>query len=119
MTPGQAHGVATAILALLFMLIFISRARVFSDRRQAVALVCGAVAGFCAGVVQLEIPLAVAAVALLAFGGAALAAALAVPATRFTPLVRMTVEWLELIAVVSALPLAAWLVGLFAWVRMR
>lgn len=118
-TPGQAHGVATAILALLFMLIFISRARVFSDRRQAVALVCGAVAGFCAGVVQLEIPLAVAAVALLAFGGAALAAALAVPATRFTPLVRMTVEWLELIAVVSALPLAAWLVGLFAWVRMR
>lgn len=43
--------------------------------------------------VQLEIPLAVAAVALLAFGGAALAAALAVPPPGFTPLVRMTVEW--------------------------
>lgn len=118
-TPEQEHGNAAAVLALLFVLIFISRARVFADRRQAVALVCGAVAGFCAGVVHVGVPLAVAAVTLVAFGCAALAAALAVPGTRFTPLVRMGVEWLELLAVVAALPLSAWLVGLFAWVRMR
>ena len=46
-------------------------------------------------------------------------AALLVPVTRFTPLVRMVVEWLELIAIVAALPLAAWIGGLFTWVRMR
>ncbi len=42
-----------------------------------------------------------------------------VPVTRFTPLVRMVAEWLELVAIVAALPLAARIGGLFAWVRMR
>ena len=124
--PGGSHSIATAVLALLFVVIFISRARTFADRRQAVALVCGAGAGFCIGVAryvmaaqQNSMALALAAVILLTFAGAALAAALAVPATRFTPLVRMVTEWLELIAVVAALPLAAWIGGLFTWVRMR
>jgi predicted MFS family arabinose efflux permease len=31
----------------------------------------------------------------------------------------MATEWLELIAIVVALPLAAWVGGLFGWVRMR
>ena len=53
------------------------------------------------------------------FAAAALAAALLVPGSRFTPLVRMAAEWVELVAIVTALPLAAWLGGLFAWVRMR
>jgi hypothetical protein len=56
---------------------------------------------------------------LALFAGAGLAAALLVPVTRFTPLVRMVAEWLELAAIVIALPLAAWVGGLFAWVRMR
>ena len=38
-----------------------------------------------------------------------LAAALLVPVTRFTPLVRMIAEWFELAAIVAAFPLAAWI----------
>lgn len=126
-SPGGSHGHAAAVLAMLFVIIFISRARGFSDSRQAVALVCGAAAALCAGVARyvLAAPagsastLLVAGVILATFGGAAMVAALAVPATRFTPLVRMAVEWLELLAVIAALPLAAWISGLFAWVRLR
>lgn len=126
-TPGGPHGWATTTLAALFVLIFISRARAFADRRQAVTLVCGAVAGFCTGVIRYAIDpqansataLIVASTVLLVFGAAALAAALWVPGTRFTPLVRMVAEWLELAAIVAALPLAAWIGGLFTWVRMR
>lgn len=126
-TPGQSYANAAGLLALLFVVIFISRARAFSDRRQAVALVVGAVAGFCALIARYVVAaqgdpvpaLGIGVIALLAFAAAGLAAALAVPATRFTPLVRMATEWLELVAVVIALPLAAWVVGLFAWVRLR
>ena len=125
--PARPYSRAAAVLALLFVVIFISRARAFSDRRQAVALVCGGAAGYCAGVTRYVIEaqgnpapaLLAGVVALLVFGAGGLAAALAVPATRFTPLVRMVTEWLELVAVVAALPLAAWIIGLFAWVRMR
>lgn len=127
LSPGGSHGHASAVLAVLFVIIFISRARGFSDSRQAVALVGGAAAAFCAGVSRYvlaapagsAITLLIAGVILLAFGGAAMVAALVVPATRFTPLVRMAVEWLELLAVVAALPLAAWISGLFAWMRLR
>jgi predicted MFS family arabinose efflux permease len=31
----------------------------------------------------------------------------------------MMAEWFELVAIVAALPLAAWIGGLFSWVRMR
>ena len=126
-TPGQSFGNAAGLLALLFVVIFISRGRAFSDRRQAVALVLGAAAGFCALIARYVVAapddpvtsLWIGAIALLVLAGAGLAAALAVPATRFTPLVRMATEWLELVAVVTALPLAAWIIGLFAWVRLR
>ena len=56
---------------------------------------------------------------LAGFGAAGLVAALLVPVTRFTPLVRMIAEWLEIAAIIAALPLAAWIGGLFNWVRMR
>jgi hypothetical protein len=56
---------------------------------------------------------------LAGFGAAGLVAALLVPITRFTPLVRMIAEWLEIAAIIAALPLAAWIGGLFTWVRMR
>ncbi len=59
------------------------------------------------------------AVILGGFGAAGLVAALLVPITRFTPLVRMIAEWLEIVAIIAALPLAAWIGGLFTWVRMR
>lgn len=125
--PGRDKATAAAILAGLFVLIFISRARTFADKRQAVALVCGAAAAVCLGVVKYvwstpdDSAAAVlwGALALAAFGFAGLLAALLVPVTRFTPLVRMIAEWLELLAIVAALPLAAWIGGLFAWVRMR
>ena len=125
--PGQAKSNAAAVLAGLFVLIFISRGRAFADRRQAVALVCGAAAALCVGVIRyvLHAPadcgaaLLGGARVLVAFAGAGVAAALLVPVTRFTPLVRMLAEWLELAAIVAAFPLAAWIGGLFTWVRMR
>ncbi len=127
LVPGQPRSVAAVVLAVLFVLIFISRARVFTDSTQAVALVVGAAAAVCVGTVRYVLSnqwnsptgLVVGAATLVAFAGAGLAAALLVPATRFTPLVRMVTEWLELAAIVAALPLAAWIGGLFTWVRMR
>jgi type VII secretion integral membrane protein EccD len=125
--PGRPKGTAAAILAALFVLIFISRGRSFADKRQGVALVCGAAAAVCVGVAKhvLHEPansgaaVVWGALVLAAFAAAGLIAALLVPVTRFTPLVRMIAEWLELIAIVAALPLAAWIGGLFTWVRMR
>ncbi|WP_082690248.1 type VII secretion integral membrane protein EccD [Mycobacterium sp. M26] len=125
--PGRPKGTAAAVLAGLFVLIFMSRGRAFADKRQAVALVCGAAAAFCAGVIRYvlaapadsSVALLWGSLVLIAFAGAGLAAALLVPVTRFTPLVRMVAEWLELVAIVAAFPLAAWIGGLFTWVRMR
>ena len=125
--PGRARSNAAAVLSGLFVLIFISRARVFADRRQAVPLALGASAAVSAGVVRYVLhyvgisPMTLlwGALVLVGFAAAALAAALLVPVTRFTPLVRMVTEWVELIAIVAALPLAAWVGGLFTWVRMR
>ncbi|MCV7258867.1 type VII secretion integral membrane protein EccD [Mycobacterium shimoidei] len=125
--PGRARSVPAAVLAGLFVLIFISRGRAFTDKRQAVALVCGAAAATCVCVAKYVVhqpadsadSVLWAALALAAFGGCGLAAALLVPVTRFTPLVRMLTEWLELAAITAALPLAAWIGGLFTWVRMR
>jgi type VII secretion integral membrane protein EccD len=125
--PGRSQSGAAAILAGLFVLIFISRGRAFADKRQAIALVCGAVAAVCVGVVKYVLhepatsteSLVWAALMLGGFGAAGLVAALLVPITRFTPLVRMLAEWLEIAAIIAALPLAAWIGGLFTWVRMR
>lgn len=125
--PGRDRSTAAAVLAGLFVLIFISRGRAFADRRQAVALVCGATAAMCVGVVKYVVhepassgyPVLWGALVLAGFGGAGLLAALLVPITRFTPLVRMTAEWVEIAAIIAALPLAAWISGLFTWVRMR
>jgi type VII secretion integral membrane protein EccD len=127
LVPGRAHSVAAAVLAGLFVLIFISRGRAYADKRQAIALVVGAVAAVCVGIVKYVLhapPQSSAAVLwgtllLAAFGAAGLIAALLVPITRFTPLVRMITEWVELGAIIAALPLAAWIGGLFTWVRMR
>jgi type VII secretion integral membrane protein EccD len=125
--PGQSRSVAASVLAGLFVLIFISRGRAFADKRQATALVCGAAAAVCAGVIKYVLhepassaePVLWGAVLLGSFGAAGLVAALLVPITRFTPLVRMVAEWLEIFAIIAALPLAAWIGGLFTWVRMR
>lgn len=125
--PGRDRGMAAAVLAGLFVVIFISRGRAFADKWQAVALVCGAAAAMCVGVVKYVAHEPAAsphsvlwgALVLAGFGGAGLAAALLVPITRFTPLVRMTAEWVEIAAIIAALPLAAWIGGLFTWVRMR
>ncbi|WP_076129089.1 type VII secretion integral membrane protein EccD [Mycobacterium sp. IS-836] len=125
--PGRGKSVAAAVLAGLFVVIFISRGRAFADKRQAIALVCGAAAATCVGVVKYvvhepaasEYSVLWGALVLAAFGGAGLLAALLVPITRFTPLVRMIAEWVEIAAIIAALPLAAWIGGLFTWVRMR
>lgn len=125
--PGRPKGTGAALLALLLVLIFISRGRAYADRRQAAALVLGAAGGLCSGVARYVLhqqpvsvaPLLWGSLVLAAFAAAGLAAALLVPVTRFTPLVRMVAEWLELAAIVVALPTAAWVGELFNWVRMR
>ncbi len=125
--PGQPRGVAAAVLSGLLILIFVSRGRAFADKRQAVALVLGAAGAVCAGVAKYVLhwpadswaPLLWGAALLIGFAAIGLVAALLVPITRFTPLVRMIAEWLEPAAIVVAMPLAAWIGGLFAWVRMR
>lgn len=125
--PGEPRSEAAAVLTLLFVVIYISRGRAFADRRQAVALVCGAAAAFCAGVARYVLhaspeavtPLVWGCLLLVGFAAAGLVAALLIPVTRFTPLVRMAAEWAELAAIVAAFPLAAWVGGLFTWVRMR
>lgn len=125
--PGRDRGTPAAVLAALFVVIFISRGRAFADKHQAVAMVCGAAAATCVGVVKYVVrepassghALISGAVLLATFAGAGLLAALLVPITRFTPLVRMAAEWLEILAIIAALPLAAWIGGLFTWVRMR
>ncbi|KAA8969795.1 type VII secretion integral membrane protein EccD [Mycobacterium sp.] len=125
--PGHDRSGSAAVLVGLFVVIFISRGRAFADKKQAIALVGGAAAATCAGVVKYALSQPPAssdavlwsAVVLGGFSLAGLTAALLVPSTRFTPLVRMSVEWLELVAIIAALPLAAWIGGLFTWVRMR
>lgn len=127
LAPGSPRSTGAAALAVLFVVIFVSRARAFADRRQAVALVCGASAAVCSAVARYVLDAPAGALApllwgmliLAGFAAAGLAAALLVPVTRYTPLVRMVAEWLELAAIVVALPLAAWVGGLFTWVRMR
>jgi type VII secretion integral membrane protein EccD len=114
--PGRSRSGAALVLA-----------GPFADKRQAVALVCGAVAAVCVGVIRYVVhepatsadSLLWGALILAGFGAAGLVAALLVPITRFTPLVRMLAEWLEIAAIIAALPLAAWIGGLFNWVRMR
>ncbi len=125
--PGRPRATAAAWLAGLFLVIFAIRARNFADRKQSAALLVGVIVAVCAGVSRYlwaapadsGSALICAVAALTGFGALVLIAALLVPATRFTPLVRMAAEWAELVAIVIALPLAAWIGGLFAWVRMR
>ncbi|MCV7192917.1 type VII secretion integral membrane protein EccD [Mycolicibacterium brumae] len=125
--PGAPKATGAAVLAGLMALIFLIRSRNFADRRQSVALILGGCVAVCAGVTRylLGAPagdgsaLLLAAAVLLGFGSLTLVAALLVPPTRFTPLVRMCAEWLELLAIIAVLPLAAWVGGLFTWVRMR
>jgi type VII secretion integral membrane protein EccD len=125
--PGHDRSMAAAVLAGLFVVIFIGRGRAFADKRQAIALVCGAAGAVCVGIIKYVVhepassaySLLWGALVLVGFGAAGLLAALLVPITRFTPLVRMTAEWVEIAAIIAALPLAAWIGGLFTWVRMR
>lgn len=56
-------------------------------------------------------------VAVATFAGLGLAAALLVPAMRFRPFIRLTVEWVEVLAFIVLLPAAAALGGLFTWIR--
>jgi type VII secretion integral membrane protein EccD len=105
--------------------IFITQGRGFAAKYQAVALVCGASAAVCAGVVKYAVAepkdvvtgLLWPAVAVAIFAALGLAAALLVPAVRFRPFIRLAVEWVEVLAFIVLLPAAAALGGLFTWIR--
>ncbi|WP_082964495.1 type VII secretion integral membrane protein EccD [Mycobacterium sp. E796] len=125
LTPGRRWAWLAVLVAGLVVGIFITQGRGFAAKYQAVALVCGACAAVCAGVVKyalagprgLEAALVWPAALVVAFAALGLAAALLVPATRFRPLIRLTVEWLEVLAMIVLLPAAAALGGLFTWLR--
>lgn len=125
LTPGRPWAWLALVVAGLVVGIFITQGRGFAAKYQAVALACGAAAAVCAGVVKYAIadPKDVAggllwpAVAVAAFAACGLAAALLVPTVRFRPLIRLTVEWVEVFAFIVLLPAAAALGGLFTWIR--
>ncbi|OBH03691.1 type VII secretion integral membrane protein EccD [Mycobacterium sp. E2699] len=125
LAPGRRWAWLALLVAGLVVGIFITQGRGFAAKYQAVALVCGACAAVCAGVVKyaltgprnLETGLIWPVALVVAFAALGLAAALLVPATRFRPLIRLTVEWLEVLAMIVLLPAAAALGGLFTWLR--
>jgi type VII secretion integral membrane protein EccD len=125
LTPGRPLSWLALVVAGLAVGIFITQGRGYAAKYQAVALVCGACAAVCAGVVKYAVAapkdvqagLLWPAVAVAAFAALGLAAALLVPATRFRPLIRLTVEWVEVLAMIALLPAAAALGGLFTWLR--
>ena len=125
LTPGRPLAWLALVVAGLAVGIFITQGRGFAAKYQAVALVCGACAAVCVGVVKYAVAgskaiqsgLAWPAVAVVTFAAMGLAAALLVPATRFRPLIRLTVEWVEVLAMIALLPAAAALGGLFTWLR--
>ncbi len=125
LTPGCPWGWLALLVAGLVVGIFITQGRGFAAKYQAVALVCGAAAAVCAGVVKYAVAepkdavggLLWPAVAVAGFAALGLAAALLVPAMRFRPIIRLTVEWAEVLALIVLLPAAAALGGLFTWLR--
>lgn len=125
LTPGRPWAWLALVVAGLMVGIFITQGRGFAAKYQAVALVCGASAAVCAGVVKYAVAGAHDAmagllwpvVAVATFAGLGLAAALLVPAMRFRPFIRLTVEWVEVLAFIVLLPAAAALGGLFTWIR--
>ncbi len=119
LTPRQPWAWLALLVAGLTVGLFITQGRGFAAKYQAVALVCGASAAVCAGVLKyaLDTPKGVQtgllwpAIFVAAFAALGLAVALVVPATRFRPIIRLTVEWLEVLAMIALLPAAAALGG--------
>lgn len=125
LTPGRQWDWLALVVAALVVGIFLTQGRGFAAKYQAIALVCGASAAVCAGVVKYAVAapkdamtgLMWPVVAVTVFAGLGLAAALLVPAMRFRPFIRLTVEWVEVLAFIVLLPAAAALGGLFTWIR--
>jgi type VII secretion integral membrane protein EccD len=125
LTPGRQWAWLALVVAGLVVGIFLTQGRGFAAKYQAIALVCGASAAVCAGVVKYAVAgpkdamagLMWPAVAVVTFAALGLAAALLVPTMRFRPFIRLTVEWVEVLAFIVLLPAAAALGGLFTWIR--
>ncbi|OMB91144.1 type VII secretion integral membrane protein EccD [Mycobacterium colombiense] len=125
LTPGRQWAWLALVVAGLVIGIFLTQGRGFAAKYQAIALVCGASAAVCAGVVKYAVAapkdvmtgLMWPVVAVATFAALGLAAALLVPAMRFRPFIRLTVEWVEVLAFIVLLPAAAALGGLFTWIR--
>lgn len=123
--PGRPWAWLALVVAGLVVGIFITQGRGFAAKYQAVALVCGASAAVCTGVVKFALAaphdamtgLLWPVVAVATFAAFGLAAALLVPTMRFRPFIRLTVEWVEVLAFIVLLPAAAALGGLFTWIR--
>lgn len=125
LAPGRPWEWLAQLVAGLAVGIFITQGRGFAAKYQAIALVCGASAAVCAGVLRYALAepkdtaaaLLWPAVVVAGFAALGLAAALLVPAMRFRPFIRLAVEWAEVLALIVLLPAAAALGGLFTWLR--
>jgi type VII secretion integral membrane protein EccD len=125
LAPGRQWAWLALLVAGLVVGIFITQGRGFAAKYQAVALTCGASAAVCAGVIKYAVAapkdalpgLLWPVVAVATFAALGLAAALLVPTVRFRPFIRLTVEWVEVLAFIVLLPAAAALGGLFTWIR--
>ncbi|OMC25541.1 type VII secretion integral membrane protein EccD, partial [Mycobacterium colombiense] len=114
LTPGRQWAWLALVVAGLVIGIFLTQGRGFAAKYQAIALVCGASAAVCAGVVKYAVAapkdvmtgLMWPVVAVATFAALGLAAALLVPAMRFRPFIRLTVEWVEVLAFIVLLPAA-------------
>lgn len=123
--PGKPAQWEAAALAGLASGIFITQARGFAAKVQAIALVCGACTAVLAGIGKYALAepgnsaggLLWPVVAVAVFAGFGVAAGLLVPETKFVPWIRLTVEWLEVVALVAVVVVGAHLGGWFSWIH--
>lgn len=123
--PGEPAQWKAVVLAGLVAGIYITQARGFAAKVQAIALVCGACTAVLAGIAKYALAepgnsaggLLWPALAVAVFAGFGVAAGLLVPETKFVPWIRLAVEWLEVLALVAVVVIGAWLGGWFSWIH--
>lgn len=111
---GSAH-----VLALLGSAGMLLRARLHLVVRQRVPLLIGGLSGPATALLLLvtERGLTVGASALVALGAAAGAVGLVYRRRAVSPYLRRMAEFAEVLVVLSVVPLACWVLGLYGWLR--
>lgn len=121
---GHAQWKAVTLAGLMAG-IYITQARGFAAKVQAIALVSGACTAVMAGIAKYALAepgnsaggLLWPALAVAVFAGFGLAAGLLVPETKFVPWIRLAVVWLEVLALVAVVVLGFLVGGWFSWIH--